>query len=74
MESNTNQVQNLHFCLYCRGEMSVEVSEKVWFGDGWAGQRVGIPGVLGPGVLCYLAAVPTVIQNVINLYESFGTV
>ena len=54
--------------------MSVEVSEKVWYGDGWAGQRVGIPGVLGPGVLYYLAAVPTVIQNVINLYEFFGTV
>lgn len=48
--------------------MSVEVSEKVWYGDGWAGQRVGIPGVLCPSVFCYQAAVPTVIQNVINPY------
>ena len=54
--------------------MSVEMSEKVWYGEDWAGLRAEGPGVLGPGVLCYLAAVPTVIQNVINLYESFGTV
>ena len=61
MESNSNQVQTYILFLNVEVKCHVEMSEKVWYGEDWAGLRAEGPGVQGPGVNSFLAAFPTVV-------------